>query len=404
MAMVKKVFILGAGASRELEFDSSTLDIYSEQKSQHSIKGPLSKGFFYSVRECMVEICKLTHLPSFEGKIFDQWLVKFIKEYYEDKNNERIDNIETLFVDKMRSDSINIESLYIAMEDKIRKGDQFVDTEWIIADLGRISFLKYIHNVFSAISYYFYSKFHRILANYIVKHGGDIVSFNWDILIEEELYDNCLWDYWDGYGFEPKGVIDKNKRTKKYRYKQKGIVSRNLVLKPHGSINWYEKISNDLESDFRIYIGMPLTRKDVFRGGTTFNNGQIQFCEYDSQRGDHYRSLIMPPGRKRKSNDFIWDRMKTLLENADEIITIGFSFNDFDIHISEFFKRLNYKETLEIKIVNPDSDIEKRYKEIFESQKVSKIFNNFSEYCFSLVKEKDMEKFSSLISNIEDVN
>ena len=46
MAMVKKVFILGAGASRELEFDSSTLDIYSEQKSQHSIKGPLSKGFF----------------------------------------------------------------------------------------------------------------------------------------------------------------------------------------------------------------------------------------------------------------------------------------------------------------------------------------------------------------------
>ncbi|MFC1704578.1 hypothetical protein ACFL1E_07365 [Candidatus Omnitrophota bacterium] len=241
---MKEVYILGAGASRELKFYSTkTNGATKESKRQlHKILGPLSSGFFYYTNEFMKEIKKFDHF-GVDIKI-SEWLEKFIVSYYFGKNRVKT-SMQELLENEEKSKGINIEELYVAIEDRIQEINQTqiesLTTEEVEIFVGQRDLLRYIHQVFSTISYYCYSIYHRILARYLANKGGDIITFNWDILFEEEMFDTDRWDYSDGYGFKPKDFVDKNKLMglNNYVYQIKNTPSSNVILKPHGSLNWF---------------------------------------------------------------------------------------------------------------------------------------------------------------------
>jgi len=402
---MNKVFILGAGASRELLFRTSTHDLGGvSQTLIHRLQGPLSSGFFYYANEFMKEMNKISPLGP-NTKISNKWLINFIEEYYFKKNNNKV-TFDELVNDESKSKGINIESLYIAVEDKLneierKRSGKYVEAEEFDPWFGRKDLLKYIHEVFSTIAFYCYSIYHRILANYIINQGGSVICFNWDILLEEEMYDTQKWDYKDGYGFDPAGFIDKNESLgEKYKYKERGFSSENIILKPHGSINWYQEYDpmedKSVDTPKEIFIGIPLTRKGAFRGGTVPGQGRLSFSEIQNKK-QIYESVIVPPGRKRGRFAFIWNDIKNLLTNADSIISIGFSFNDFDFHIVNEFKDMKFKESLAVDIVNPSFDIIEKHKVIFRTDRVTKTFNSFSGYCKWIVTQEGTEKFSKLL-------
>lgn len=406
---MKKLFILGAGASRELKFITSKDDADTgEMKSlTHLVNGLLSSGFFFYINEFIKDIKKIDLLGT-EIKIYNDWLLKFILDYYYKKNGEVV-TINELLNNEAKSKKINIEEIYIAIEELLtareqEKSSEYPTNEEVDIFLAERELIRYIHKALSMVTYFCHSLYHRILANYITINGGDILSFNWDILFDEEMYATQKWDYSCGYGFKPKDFIDKNKimRLPGYGYQECDTMPANIIYKPHGSLNWYKKsIAGDwgfVDNTDEIYIGIPMTRSGHYKGGTLASIGQLSFTEGYRDSADRYESLILPPGRKRKKFPSIWENIKRALELTDHLICIGFSFNDFDSHIIDEFKEVKFKNSLKIDIVNPDLNIVEKYKNIFKATDINRSHSSFSDYCAWITRQKGMESFSGLVA------
>ncbi|MFA5315817.1 MAG: hypothetical protein WC369_00125 [Dehalococcoidales bacterium] len=370
------------------------------------ISGPLSSGFLFYINKFIEDIKKFDLLGA-EIKLSNEWLLSFILEYYYKKNNEAV-TLNELLDDESKSKKLNIEEIYIAIEDllqalELENSSGCPTNEEVDKFLGERDLIKYIHNALSTITYYCHSLYHRILASYIIAHGGHVISFNWDILFDEELFATGKWDYGDGYGFKPIGFVDKNKMIglKDYDYKEKDEPSANIILKPHGSLNWYKKsIAGDWsfkDDPNAIYIGIPVTRLRSFKGGMLAAVGRLSFFERYRDSKEVYESLILPPGKKRKKFSFIWENIKKELESADHITAIGFSFNDYDRHIIEEFNNVKCEDNLRIDVVNPDFNSVQKYKDIFKTNNVDIAHKYFSEYCEWIVSQPGMDKYLELV-------
>jgi hypothetical protein len=90
----------------------------------------------------------------------------------------------------------------------------------------------------------------------------------------------------------------------------------------------------------------------------------------------------VPPGRKRKDFTEIWDQLKRVLSDADEIIAVGFGFNDKDQHVIDELKDINFKSNLKIKMVNPSgNDLKEKYRDVFKTSEISVLCDSFTTYC-----------------------
>ncbi len=82
------------------------------------------------------------------------------------------------------------------------------------------------------------SQIHTNILNQL-KPKNTIITFNYDLLIEESFLDSELWNPVDGYGIETsgktKGWTDRWLVKNNYKTKDKSKV---LLLKLHGSLNW----------------------------------------------------------------------------------------------------------------------------------------------------------------------
>ncbi len=400
------VYLLGAGASHELKFTSSTYDggYGTHLKQHHSIHGPLSAGFFYYANQFAKETAKFATFPV-EFKIHDQWLIKFISDHYGATIQDLFENIDV-------SKRVNIEQLYSMIEHELEaisrgSGNNSASDLQKYAEVyfGWKDLIEFIYDTLSVIPYFCYSLYHRILAHWVVQTGAHVVSFNWDTLFDDELYRTKNWDFADGYGFSPVGFIDKSEamKLKNQRYQRRDVTSKNFVLKPHGSINWYKLVSNprveyDYDSMF-IHIGIPLTSEGFWRSGTTPRQGTLRFMEAGSNK-TYFEGLIIPPGVKRKAFQHLWNRIKMLLAEADEIVAIGFSLNNFDRHVVDEFQQIRPMKKPALKIVNPDNSVLSRYQELFPYAQCSKIFGSFGDYCRWIVQQSGMERFAELSNEI----
>jgi len=235
--------------------------------------------------------------------------------------------------------------------------------------------LEYIHTSLSSLSYYCASNNYRILSKYITNKGGNIISFNWDILLEEAMMAMGKWSPKDGYAINFKKIIYKNEEDKRKEMFNE-IQSNNFILKPHGSINWYNRDGKMDEQNLLIQLN-PNLRSNHFDLLERYENG--------------YFSSIVPPGSKEKISSELWNKMKCLLEQTDEIVTIGFSFNDNDLHIKNELNRINYKKNLKITIINPENEkLGNIYAEVFCTNNLEMKFKTFSGYCQMLIEKKEI--------------
>jgi hypothetical protein len=371
---MKRVFILGAGASRELKFKISKIDAgYKSIKiNDHFEIGPLSNGYFYYINKLQDSLKKdLDILASV--KVSDD-LMEQIKIYFNLKYNKDISKKELLQEEEI-SKKVNIERLYIFLEKKIlekdKKNNTLVPNEsFRNLCLAKINLIEYIHNSMAYISYYCISINHTILSKYIIENGGNVISFNWDILFEEAMITTDKWTPKDGYGINFSDIIYKNEKDKRKEILSE-INSRNFILKPHGSINWYSK---DEKMNTQILF---IQLNPNLRSGNFGLLGRYEKKDYSSS--------ITPPSIKRKSFPEVWNKMKHVLEEADEIVAIGFSFNDNDKYIKEEFDEIKFKKDLEIIIINPDNEkLKTIYKTVFCTDNICTKHKTFSQYCLSL--------------------
>jgi hypothetical protein len=373
---MKRVFILGAGASRELSFNIFNIDFGRKnpvKKIHYKEIGPLSSGYFYYINELQDSLIKDLKVSA-SVKVPDI-LMKQIKIYFKQKYKGNI-NKQELLQEKEISKKVNIEKLFIFLEEKIlekeKNGEKlFRNKSLLNLYLAKSDLIEYIHDSMSYISYYCISINHSILSRYIIENGGNIISFNWDILFEETMINTGKWTPQDGYGISFNNVIYKNEKDKEQGILPK-VNSNNLILKPHGSINWYSK--DDQINKQILFIQL----KSRLRSGN--------FLLLERQENS-YLSSITPPGIKRISFPEVWDKMKKLLEQADEIIAIGFSFNDNDKYIKEEFSGIKFKRDLKIILINPSNEkLKNIYETVFYTDNICTKYKTFSEYCQWIIR------------------
>ena len=373
---MKRVFILGAGASRELSFNIFDIDFGRKnpvKKIHYKEIGPLSNGYFYYINKLQDSLIKNLKVSA-SVKVSND-LMEQIKIYFDLKYNKDISK-EQLLQEEEISKKVNIEKLYIFLEKKIlekeKKNNNLVPNKsFRNLCLAKIDLIEYIHNSMSYISYYCISINHTILSKYIIENGGNIISFNWDILFEEAMITTGKWTPKDGYGISFNDIIYKNEKDKEQGILAK-VNSNNLILKPHGSINWYSK-DNQINKQI-LFIQL----KSRLRSGN--------FLLLKRQENS-YLSFITPPGIKRISFPEVWDKMKKLLERADEIIAIGFSFNDNDKYIKEEFSEIKFKKDLKIILINPSNEkLKNIYETVFYTDNICTKYKTFSEYCQWIIR------------------
>ena len=390
-----RVYLLGAGASRELTFNLTTMD--SAPKTRKTSKfcrdGPLSSGYFYDAHNFAQSI--KGRLPIAASLNIGDNLSQYLCEYYNATFGRPISKGDILN-NKATSRKINIESLYLHIEKEIagleKKGKKSQSQDFHMNDplvricLIRHELLTYIHRSLSLICYYCFSIYHKILASYIVNYGGNVISFNWDTLMDEEMQCTGKWNYRDGYGVKFKDIIYKSGKKQDTSLQDK---SNNIVFKPHGSINWYKKVNG--ENGLCLFIPVERNR----RGGTLDILGA---SEYDKSRNQYYFTSVIPPGIKRKAFPDVWLQMKEVLEKADEIIAIGFSFNDNDGHVKEEFEGINFGKDLKISLIDPNANrILSMYKDVFKTNNIVNTHSTLGNYCQWIVKQERMEELEILL-------
>ena len=393
---MKRVFILGAGSSHELYFHAGTYDAATGgyEGRFYDVPGPLSNGFLYLAKRFSDE--KFAVLPYKPSYFSNPWLIELILKRYGGSS------IRDFFENSEISRRLNIEDLYIAVE---RESEAFNDgrpLESMNADeiktFARVisaddEIMSFVHHFLAAISYFCISRYHFVFASYLSRISGRVVSFNWDVLLEEGLVLTEKWGYHDGYGFSPEGFIDKNEGgPEKYLYKPPEATCEVIVHKPHGSLNWYEgkeDYGKSIEYTVDgIKIGVPVALK--FRGGTTLGQGGLNPYERVND-GQLVYHMMVPPGRKRRNFEDIWSKIRQDLSDADEIYSIGYAFNDYDNHVREEFGRVKFKKNVTVCIVNPNEQIVKNHQEVIPSKKIDRVYNKFSEYCRWITEQEGMK-------------
>lgn len=188
-----------------------------------------------------------------------------------------------------------------------------------------------------------------------------IFDFNYDVFADRALAigdkENVWsWNISEGYGFEPE-ILGKQQTVQK---------SKILLLKLHGSMNWYVETSpKDREvpfpQDCHPYIPVPggtYTRKN--------KNGTLPWVRKRRIKGHDKSKQVYPimiPPVFEKSNllggEFkrIWEEAEKKLLEADLVIFWGYSMPITDYHSESLFARTARSRLYDVAIINTDREI-----------------------------------------------
>ncbi len=179
-----------------------------------------------------------------------------------------------------------------------------------------------------------------------IKEKDIIITFNWDFSLEYVLVNL-------GYNVN---------KINGYWYFLEKPQAKLTILKPHGSVDWFDKDKVKLKPDRILYLG-----KKIY---------VYSFFKYPAIKRDVMPYILAPVIRKEFETDEIinvWRGVYTSLCRADEIFFLGYSFPNEDLHSRFVFRaaiRTNIikkeKENKKIKLVviNPDESVILTYRTI----------------------------------------
>ena len=159
----------------------------------------------------------------------------------------------------------------------------------------------------------------------VIQENAVIISFNWDLVLDQLLLEHNLSA--SSYGLS---------RT---------LSQGPVLLKPHGSLNWFEKNPGRFITDgkrTRIFYRKRSTRVYAFR----------EFRAPVSTTDREYPPLIVPP---LYSKDFtkpvfttLWQNCTRFLSTASRVTFIGYSMPATDLH-AQLIMRLGFHNQLKPK-------------------------------------------------------
>jgi hypothetical protein len=191
-------------------------------------------------------------------------------------------------------------------------------------------------------------------AKQLRSQNAAIVSFNWDLILDQLLFEDDLTS--QSYGL------------------RKALGVGPVLLKPHGSLNWYEKsLVEPVSADKRVEI---------------FSSKEDDECieaflpprGIKSKVGRRYTPLIVPPTYLKDFNRPVfrrlWNHCTNVLSTPKRIVFLGYSLPAADLH-AQFIFRCGFHNQIEgrlrrdgtryphtgpakVTIVNPDQEAARR--------------------------------------------
>ena len=188
----------------------------------------------------------------------------------------------------------------------------------------------------------------------IKAENAAVISFNWDLVLDQLLFDGHLSA--EGYGLSPK------------------LGKGTLLLKPHGSLNWYQHpLLRAVDKARHIEIYRSKDRRESVRAFLLPRG-------IKSNTGKRYNPLIIPPtfikDFRPRVFQRLWRRCTDVLSTARKIVFLGYSLPTADSQAHFIFrcgfhnqlegriKSAHYRHTptgpSKVVIVNPDQSAAKR--------------------------------------------
>jgi len=142
----------------------------------------------------------------------------------------------------------------------------------------------------------------------VVRDGSAIISFNWDLVLDEL-------------------IVKKVRDGKKYGFDQEHAEGT-VLLKPHGSLNWFNEVqAKKLRSDRKVLLAEDGARKTY---------AFTKFRAPKSKRESRYHPLIIPPHYMKQFDqpgfNFVWQNCVSRLTAAREVVFLGYSLPPSDFH------------------------------------------------------------------------
>ena len=214
--------------------------------------------------------------------------------------------------------------------------------------------IHYLAEVFSPFNIK-YDKNYLLKTLDLVKPNDSIITYNYDLLLEQGLWYKKIWNPIDGYGL---GKISKFEKIEDDNMSETKIE----YIKLHGSVNW--KYSN-YNSDVDIIVA------DAETNNPYFENLQVKInVLYRMQRKWYlYKPAIITPTFIKLFNKSIEidlvRRAVNAVKNASKIYFIGYSLPLADTVSNFIFSFIN--KDSKIYIINPDAvEIKKRIVKVFK--------------------------------------
>lgn len=151
----------------------------------------------------------------------------------------------------------------------------------------------------------------KVLAR--LKSGDTILTFNYDLVLEEALRSGSLWSPLDGYGVTAHGITgDWCRRWRRTKGSTKLPKSKVILLKLHGSINWTLYKNRQIRLKPRPYV-------------VRSRSGQTVFEDVS----------VLPPGWNKRidRNPYrkFWRTARLRLERCKTIVVVGYSLPETDL-------------------------------------------------------------------------
>lgn len=204
-----------------------------------------------------------------------------------------------------------------------------------------------------------------------------MISFNYDLLLDQELYNLTSWSPLSGYGFNCQSTV--TVETNNSTIPNEKLNGDNLLLlKPHGSLNW------------RYETNLGHDRTNIFL--SIDKHGRPAYDKYYSPHHSEkywkrFQLLVTPPiSAKTFSHPILYgtrQRVKEVLCEAKTVTIIGWSLPDTDKDTRDMIQRIfddvdqrqNQLERLNIVDLDSSSAHFNKFKSLFMA-KENRVYNN----------------------------
>lgn len=202
-----------------------------------------------------------------------------------------------------------------------------------------------------------------------LKKGDTIITFNYDLLIEESFETGRIWTPVDGYGADVQGKThDWCRIWLKNRENKKPSESKIRLLKLHGSLNWVLYRNRAIRLKPRPYA---------------VGSGRIE------------KISVLPPGWNKRVDrnpyKLFWREARLRLEKCKTLIILGYSLPETDLLAQALFAevvrtRVARKIYLkQLHIAEPNDSVKERF---------ITLFTPALHFGGSLFKYRDLREFS----------